>query len=211
MRFFILTGSNCVANNALAGLLCTIGDILQTIIPILILLGVVYFVWGVVRYVIADGEEAKQRGRDQIIYGLIGFAVIIGLWGLVNILITTFNLRAYAPSLDTLTIQTSSSCTIGNNASLKDVLCYFTKLINDSVIPLLFAVATVFFVWGAVKFFIIEAGEEAKREQGRQFMIWGIIALAVMLSIWGLVGLLSSTVGISRPVLPQVCPPGGCP
>ena len=100
---------------------------------------------------------------------------------------------------------------IGNNSTLKDVLCYFTKLINDSVIPLLFAVATVFFVWGAVKFFIINAAEEAKREQGKQFMIWGIVALTVMLSVWGLVELLTGTFGVGGSVLPQVCPPGGCP
>jgi len=201
----------CVANSPLTAILCRISDILNATIPVLVLLGVVFFVWGVVRYVIADGEEAKQKGRDQIVYGLIGFAVIIGLWGLVGILITTFDLRTYAPTVSNLVIQNSSSCMIGNNSTLKDVLCYFTKLINDSVIPLLFAVATVFFVWGAVKFFIINAAEEAKREQGKQFMIWGIVALTVMLSVWGLVELLTGTFGVGGSVLPQVCPPGGCP
>jgi hypothetical protein len=64
------------------------------------------------------------------------------------------------------------------------------------------------FIWGVIKFFIINADEEAKREQGKQFMIWGIIALAVMLSVWGLVGILSNTFGLSGSVLPQVTPPG---
>jgi|SRR3989338_1429411 len=196
----------------LKDLLVGVHQLLNSLIPILVALGVVYFVWGVVRYVIADGEEAKSRGRDNIIYGLIGLAVIIGLWGLVNIVVTTFNLRGAAPELQVLGPSgLSGTCTISDNATLKDVLCYFTKLINDSVIPLLFAVATVFFVWGAVKFFIIQADEEAQREQGKQFMIWGIVALAVMLSVWGLVGILTSTIGQRGSVLPQVCPPTGCP
>lgn len=38
-------------------------------------------------------------------------------------------------------------------------------------------------------------------------MIWGIIALAVMLSVWGLVGILGSTFNIGTSVLPQVTPP----
>jgi len=46
----------------------------------LLALGVVYFVWGVVTYVIASDEEAKKTGRDRIIYGIIGLAVIIGVW-----------------------------------------------------------------------------------------------------------------------------------
>jgi hypothetical protein len=64
------------------------------------------------------------------------------------------------------------------------------------------------FVWGVVKFFFINADEEAKRAQGKQYMIWGIIALAVMLSIWGLVSILGATFGIkTNSVLPQVTPP----
>lgn len=199
----------CNTGSPLGDLMCKIQQLLNSLIPILIALGVIYFIWGVVRYVIADSEEAKQKGKDTMIYGIIGFAVIVGLWGLVNILVETFNLKASAPQLNVapLGIEKGSSCSIDDNSKLQDVLCYITKIINGSVIPLIFAVATVFFVWGAVKFFLINAGEEAQREQGRQFMIWGIIALAVMLSVWGLVAMLGSTFGIKNSsVLPQVQP-----
>lgn len=74
------------------GALCKIGEIMNAIIPILITLGVLYFVWGVISYVIADDEEAKSKGRDRIIYGIIGLAVIISVWGLVKILSNTFGL-----------------------------------------------------------------------------------------------------------------------
>lgn len=191
-------------------LLTGIQQLLNTIVPILILLGVVYFVWGVVKFMIADSEEAKTKGKDQIIYGLIGFTVIIGLWGLVNIVVNSLGFGAgqlNAPTVNNLGVQaTSSACgEIGKN--LQGVLGYFTCLINDSVIPFIFAIAIAMFIWGAVKFFIINADEEAKREQGKQFMIWGIIALAVMMSVWGLVGILTSTFGESGSVLPQVTPP----
>ena len=47
--------------------------------------------------------------------------------------------------------------------------------------------------------------EEAIRSQGKQFMIWGVVSLAVMISVWGLVHVLSDTFGISfgSGVLPQ--------
>ena len=44
-------------------------------------------------YVIASDEEAKTAGRDKIIYGIIGLAVIIAVWGLVKILTNTFGLN----------------------------------------------------------------------------------------------------------------------
>lgn len=182
-------------------------DILESIIPVLVALGIVYFVWGVVQYVIADGEEAKTKGKDRMIYGVIGFAVIVGLWGLVNIVVNTFFPNSIsAPSLGPLTGD-SATCTLAGDPKFQDVLCYITGIINSSVIPLIFAVATVMFVWGVVQFFIINANEEAKRAQGKQFMIWGIIALAVMLSVWGLVGIFGSTFGIGTSFLPQITPP----
>ena len=84
---------NC-ATGSLFGILCTIGKLLNTIIPILITLGVVYFVWGVITYVISSDEEAKKAGRDRIIFGIIGLAVIVGMWGLVNILSSTFGVSS---------------------------------------------------------------------------------------------------------------------
>lgn len=74
------------------GILCKIGDILNTIVPILVVLGVVYFVWGVVQYVMASEEEAKKVGRERMIYGIIGLVVIVSMWGLVGIITNTFQL-----------------------------------------------------------------------------------------------------------------------
>lgn len=93
-------GTACVSASGIGGFLRTIQGLLNFILPVLLALGVVYFVWGVVRYVISDSEEVKKKGKDQMIYGLIGFVVIIGLWGLVYIVTDTFGLEAGAPTND---------------------------------------------------------------------------------------------------------------
>ena len=74
------------------GVLCKFSEILGAVVPVLVALGVVYFIWGVISYVIGSDEEAKKKGRDRIIYGIIGLAVIVGVWGLVTILNNTFGL-----------------------------------------------------------------------------------------------------------------------
>jgi hypothetical protein len=90
-----VTSTNCDygSNGTLFGVLCRVGQFLNSIIPVLIALGVVYFVWGVITYVIASDEEAKSAGRNRIIFGIIGLAVIIGMWGLVNLLRNTLLLN----------------------------------------------------------------------------------------------------------------------
>jgi len=206
--FAATKGLICTAEGSIGFLICRIHQILSAIIPILILVGVVYFVWGVVQYMIADAEEAKKKGKEHIIYGIIGLAVIVGLWGLVNVVVTTFGLGEQSLNVPSLVpVQNtadSSVCSFGEN--VQGVLGYITCIINNSVIPFIFAIATVMFIWGAVKFFIIDADEEAKRDQGKQFMIWGIIALTVMLSVWGLVAILGDTFGVDTSVLPHVSP-----
>ncbi|HEY4525862.1 MAG TPA: hypothetical protein VJL32_02075 [Candidatus Paceibacterota bacterium] len=95
--FAALTGNirGCGAGglSPLEQFICKIGDILNIIIPILIVLAIVYFIWGVIQYVISDDEEAKQAGRNRIIFGIIGLAVIVGVWGLVAILTQTFGVE----------------------------------------------------------------------------------------------------------------------
>ena len=80
-------------NGTLFGLMCKFGQLFNAAVPVLIALGVLYFIWGVVTYVISSDEEAKKAGRDRVIYGIIGLAVIIGVWGLVNLLRRTFGLN----------------------------------------------------------------------------------------------------------------------
>ncbi len=192
--------------NGLGLLLCNIHQLLNAVVPVLIALGVLYFVWGVVQYVIAGGEEAKKQGKDRVIYGIIGLVVIIGVWGLVGIVVETFNIgEGVAPVLQAIG-GSEGSCELGNNPKLSNLLDSATCIINNSLIPLMFALAVVYFVWGVIQFVILGAGEETKRTQGKQCMIWGIIALAVMLSIWGLVAILGSTFGVETNFLPQVSP-----
>lgn len=90
------TGGNPTSCGAtittIQGFMCKISEILNAAIPVLVALGVVYFVFGVITYIVGGDEEAKKKGRTRIIYGIIGLAIIIGVWGLVRILTNTFGL-----------------------------------------------------------------------------------------------------------------------
>lgn len=62
---------------------------------------------------------------------------------------------------------------------------------------LFWTVAIIFFMWGVIKF-IKNSEDSAEHEQGKQFMIWGVIALLVLVSVWGFVRIiLVDTLGIT--------------
>lgn len=98
----------------------------------------------------------------------------------------------------------STICTLINNPKLGDLFQYASCIISKAVIPLIMSLALAMFIWGVVQF-VINSDEESKKAKGKQFMIWGIIAFTVMISIWGLVKIVGTTFGIEY-AIPQVRP-----
>lgn len=98
MAFAQAVADNCVGQNpgTINFIICKISFFISSIIPILITLGVIYFIWGVIQYAIAKDEEAKTGGRSAMIYGLIALLVIVSIWGLVAILQNTFGIQGSA-------------------------------------------------------------------------------------------------------------------
>ena len=67
--------------------------------------------------------------------------------------------------------------------------------IISTLIPIAIALAILFFFWGLAKY-ILNQGDEEKKKEGRGIMIWGVIAIFIMVSIWGLVSVVGETLGI---------------
>ncbi len=69
--------------------------------------------------------------------------------------------------------------------------------INQAIVPTILALAFLFFVYKVVEYFFFKSeGSEEKIKEGREFVMWGILGLVVLFSVWALVGLLLSTLGI---------------
>lgn len=96
---------------------------------------------------------------------------------------------------------------------VKSLLRDFKSLL-DLLIPIIFALALIFFFYGLADF--IRTASEKTKEEGKNRMKWGIIALFVMISIWGIIKYIGDSVGIETGVKStQVCDPnkvgeGGC-
>ncbi len=65
------------------------------LIPFIIGIGFLVFVWGMFKYFIVGGanDEAKEQGKSLMIYATLGFILIIVFWGIVNLLATSTGLN----------------------------------------------------------------------------------------------------------------------
>ena len=89
---------DCTTKGTIVYMVCQVTTIVTSLVPILMALGVIYFIYGVATYVIAADAEAQKAGRERMIFGIIGLVVIVAIWGLVSVLTSTFGI-----STDTVT------------------------------------------------------------------------------------------------------------
>ncbi len=85
-----INGCSSLSTNGFAAVTqCALG-ILNSIIPIIVALTVLYVIWGAFGLARSDGEEDRKKYRDIILYGIVGLFVMVSIYGLVNILSGTF-------------------------------------------------------------------------------------------------------------------------
>lgn len=72
----------------------------------------------------------------------------------------------------------------------------FSGLVNEilglinMVVPIIFAFVFVFLVWKIFDAWVINAADERKREEGKQYAVVASIVMVIMIIAWGVVAML---------------------
>ena len=91
---------------------------------------------------------------------------------------------------------TSGSAFVGSG--IETFVKNLVGFINSTLVPLVFAIAFLVFLWGIFKTFILGGADETKRSEGRQLMLYAIIGFLLMVSLWGIVNLVGSSLGLNN-------------
>lgn len=81
--------------------------------------------------------------------------------------------------------------------ALNALLGRVNEYIINPLIILLFAAAFVYFLFGMFKFFNNKDNSE-DLETGKRHMVWGIIGMAIMVSVFGIINFLTSSMGLGN-------------
>ena len=99
-------------------------------------------------------------------------------------------------SLILLTLPSVSFAALDGLSSLLQSTLGIVKMI----IPIMFGLAFVYFFWGMGQFILHDAGNDKTRADGKQKMLWGVIAIFVMASISGIIFFIGDFTGIKPDV-----------
>jgi hypothetical protein len=87
--------------------------------------------------------------------------------------------------------------------NLTGIINIFTD-IGLSLIPLLGAVAFLVFVWGVARF-IKSSGSEKEIKDSKNLLIWGVVGLFILVTIWGIISFMKNEFGFGSDVgIPQI-------
>ncbi len=125
------------------------------------------------RFVTAQGNEEKiKKARQNLIWTITGLVVVYGARVLIDFIQVTLGVP-------------------GATSEWENIYSNIIGFLNQ-IIVIIFALATIYFVWGVAEY-VRSAGNEKALEQGKRHMIYGIIGMTIMGGVWGIVQLILSS------------------
>ncbi|MDB5265765.1 MAG: hypothetical protein JWM39_478 [Parcubacteria group bacterium] len=93
-------------------------------------------------------------------------------------------------TVDEITVE-APTATAPSGTTFKTFVYGTIVPLGNGVVSVLFAFALLFFIFGVFKYFFVQGADAKARTDGRSFILWGIIAMVVLFSMWGLVNLVT--------------------
>ncbi len=86
------------AGMTLRDLIYVLAGYLNDALGLLMGFAVLMFVWFIIKYFIIQSDDTKRaEAAKYLMWSLIGFFVILSLWGIINILVSSFYLGDNSP------------------------------------------------------------------------------------------------------------------
>src|SRR3989344_1918039 len=93
----------------------TITFLNDKIIPLLLAIAFLAFIWNSVQYFIiqGDSEEGQTKAKSLALWSIAGFVIILSLWGIVNMIVGDLGLRNEAICPDYMKENSKGECING--------------------------------------------------------------------------------------------------
>ena len=104
-------------------------------------------------------------------------------------------MKNFSLGLIAITLVLTPAVALAQFGGIDTFLQNVSTFINNILIPLVFAIALLVFIYGVFDYFILGGADEPKREEGRKLMLYAIVGFVVMISIFGIVNLIATGLG----------------
>lgn len=86
--------------------------------------------------------------------------------------------------------------TFAQTRNIQGLFSNIIEVLGTVIVPFLWGIAFLMFVWNAVRYFVFEGHSEEGREKAKSLMIWGVSAFVFITIFWGIVSMLVTSTGL---------------
>ena len=80
-------------------------EIINPLIIFLFALALVYFLYGVLEFFMnQENEEKRTASKKHMLWGIIGLTIMMGVWAILGMIISTFNIKEIDPKEGKVTL-----------------------------------------------------------------------------------------------------------
>ncbi len=172
-------------------------DLINFTIAILIGVAIIAFFWGLVKYLfVSQGDSVAQKQATQLMmWGLLALFFMLSVYGIIRMLQVTFGVggaaSVNAPAIKESTLQACSPPFTQNFGCFAQ---WIARMFGVGTALLVGGALAVYF-WGIAyhMFGYSTSGNSTSAKKLRDTILWGLLALFVMFSIWGIIRILGVT------------------
>ncbi len=85
------------AAQTLLNTLALVSTFLNSLVYLLITVAILVFFWGLIQYLLNDGQEGKAKGLKIMLMGVVTIFVMVSIWGIIRLLQSTFRVTSTEP------------------------------------------------------------------------------------------------------------------
>ncbi len=77
-----------------------------------------------------------------------------------------------------------------------------SKIVDNILMPVItvvFALTVLLFIWGVAGLILNKDDAGDKRHEAQNHILWGVVGMAIMLSSYGIIRFVASTLGVQSP------------
>lgn len=171
--------------------------VVQQLFPILIALAGLAFMVQIIRFLASQKSEDRDKLRKSVLSNLIILFVMVTVFGLIKILTSVFGLQ-----IGTDIGLASGSGGSGGAHTFRHLVYQVTNFISKYMVPMAVAIASMTFLWNLV-IYLTKTDNEIERTNARNYIMWSLLALAIMLTLFSILGTATQTLFGSSAFIPQ--------
>lgn len=107
----------------------------------------------------------------------------------------------YIHTLTTL-LALTPTLALAQTRNIQTLFANIAQFLGDVILPFLWGIAFLMFVWNAIRYFVFEGASEDGRDKAKSLMIWGVTAFVFVSIFWGIVNMLTQSSGLTGDTQP---------